>query len=89
MTDKIGDRPTVNVEPIGIRKDGMLIFELNLEGHGPMGPEKADELGLLDAGYEFGEFDDWLPVVEEDKEEPVKTEGYINERQPIRGELEV
>ena len=82
-------KPVVEVSPIGVRKDGMIIFQLSHEDFGPIGPEKAKDLGLLEAGYEYGEWENWMPVIEEDAEDPAQTKGFINSKQPIQGELEV
>jgi len=83
------DKVQVSAEAVGIRKDSHLIFKLRTKDHGDLGPEKAKELGLDDYGYEYGEWDDYMPVVEEEADEPIKTRGFINENQPIKGELNV
>jgi len=81
----------VDAKAVGIREDSLLIFKLKTKDHGNIGPEKAKELGLLDMGYEYGEWDDYLPVVddEQDVDEPVKTKGYVNKNQAIRGNLNI
>lgn len=83
------EKATVNAEAVGVKKDGFLIFKLVEKGYGEIGPERAKELDLHDIGYKFGEFKNYLPVIDEEGEadEPELTEGFINEKQPVRGEL--
>lgn len=83
------EKDVVNAKAVGVKKDSMIIFKLVLEGYGEVGEEKAKDLGLIEAGYEYGEWDNYIPVIEGKSKEPEKTRGFINSNQPIRGELKL
>lgn len=81
---------TVTATAIGVTKNGMILFDLINEERGDkIGPKEAKDLGLLEAGYEYDEFNNFLPVVNGGQESPEKVKAFVNKNQPIRGELEI